>query len=425
MELMETISHDNEHGGESKMLTQNLWTEIRVMRKMGKSIKKISRELTISKNTVRKALRDEFYPSYQRQESKPTLLSDFMPFLMERAPQLDFNATTLHRELKKKSYTGGYTMVRMAVKPLRDTYRMIEDATVRFETPPGLQAQMDWGSKKVMVGGCLTTIKIFVVVLGFSRAIYVEFVLDETLPTLIACHEHAFAWFGGLTEEILYDNPKTIVLDRATDNARINPKFEDFSRYYGYTPRLCRPYRARTKGKVESGVKHVKKSFLPGQEFASLDAANEQVLAWIREVADQRVHGTTHEQPVQRFQRENLRALGNRPPYQLQVCQMRRVASDYMISYASNRYSVPWKYVHQTVELQERGDSLSIYYQGTIIATHRKAPGRYQVMINMEHYRGLGLVPERLAVKRIASPEVEVRPLAVYEALAGGGVLLG
>lgn len=385
----ETFSHDNEHGRESQMLTPDLWTEIRIMRKMGKPIKKIAIELFISKNTVKKVLRSETYQPYHREQCKPGLLSEFMPFINERAPQLDFNATSLFRELTKLGYTGSYTLVKEAVRPLRETHRQLVAATARFETPPGLQAQVDWGSKKIMLGGCLTRIHIFVMVLGFSRAIYVEFTSDEKLPTLIACHEHAFDWFGGIPEEILYDNPKTIVLDRATVNTRINPKFDDFCRYYGYTPRLCRPYRARTKGKVESGVKYIKRSFLAGQAFPSLATANEQVLAWISEVADQRIHGTTHEQPAARFRRENLRPHTSRPPYVLQVWQMRRVATDCLVSYATNRYSVPWRYVNQTVELQERGDMISIYHRGVLVATHRKSESKHQVIMDMEHYQGL------------------------------------
>lgn len=420
----ETLSHDNDHGRENQMLTQGLWAEIRVMSRMGKSIKKISRELLISKNTVKKALRQELHQTYQRQNCKAGLLSEFMPFLLERVPQLDFNATTLYRELKKQGYLGSYTLVKRAVRPLRETYRQIEAATSRFETPPGLQAQVDWGSKQAMVGGCLIRIHIFVMVLGFSRAIYVEFTLDEQLPTLIACHERAFAWFGGIPEEILYDNPRTIVLDRATASARINPKFEDFCRYYGYTPRLCRPYRAKTKGKVESGVKYVKRSFLPGQEFSSLSSVNEQVMAWIRQVADQRIHGTTHEQPAQRFRRENLRILGSKPPYLLQVCQLRRVATDCLVSYSTSRYSVPWRYVHQTVEMQEQDGQLCIYHQGNLIAKHQKAADKHQVIMNMEHYRGLSQKPESIK-KIVLLPEVQIRSLDVYESLATGGVLVG
>jgi transposase len=406
------------------MLTQDLWSEIRFMRKMGKSIKKISRVLSISKNTVRKALRSDLYQPYTRENSKPGLLSEFIPFLTERAPQVDFNAVTLLRELKKQGYTGSYTILKEAVRPLRETFRQMEAATARFETPPGLQAQMDWGSKQVTIGGHLTRIKIFVMVLGFSRAIYVEFTLDEKLPTLIACHEHAFDWFSGVTEEILYDNPKTIVLDRATANARINPKFEDFCRYYGYTPRLCRPYRAKTKGKVESGVKYVKKSFLPGQEFASLADANEKVQAWIREVADQRIHGTTHEMPAVRFRQENLQPVSGRPPYVLQVWQMRRVATDCLVSYDTSRYSVPWKYVHQTVELQERGGQISIYHQGVLLTTYPKSETKYQLIKNAEHYRGLSTRRDTDRPKA-SLPEVEVRSLDIYASLAEGGVSLG
>ncbi|KJS10762.1 MAG: hypothetical protein VR67_16725 [Peptococcaceae bacterium BRH_c8a] len=420
----ETFSHDNEHGRESQMLTPDLWTEIRIMRKMGKPIKKIAIELFISKNTVKKVLRSETYQPYHREQCKPGLLSEFMPFINERAPQLDFNATSLFRELTKLGYTGSYTLVKEAVRPLRETHRQLVAATARFETPPGLQAQVDWGSKKIMLGGCLTRIHIFVMVLGFSRAIYVEFTSDEKLPTLIACHEHAFDWFGGIPEEILYDNPKTIVLDRATVNTRINPKFDDFCRYYGYTPRLCRPYRARTKGKVESGVKYIKRSFLAGQAFPSLATANEQVLAWISEVADQRIHGTTHEQPAARFRRENLRPHTSRPPYVLQVWQMRRVATDCLVSYATNRYSVPWRYVNQTVELQERGDMISIYHRGVLVATHRKSESKHQVIMDMEHYQGLS--NKREDTKSAAPlPEVEVRSLDIYASLAEGGALVG
>jgi transposase len=313
MSLIKPLTHEIIHGREEEMLSQDLWSEIRHMARMGRPIKQIARELDISKNTVKSALKKERYQPYQRQRTKTNLLSEYMPFILERSPQLEFNATSLFRELKERGYGGGYTLVKEAVHPLREIYRQIEAATVRFETPPGLQAQVDWGSRQVILGGQKVRLRIFVLVLCYSRACYVEFTPDETLPTLIACHEHAFQWFGGVPEEVLYDNPRTIVLDRGRANARINPKFEDFCRYYGYVPRLCRPYRARTKGKVESGVKYVKHSFLPGREFSSLNHANTQGWDWIRKVADQRLHGTVHEQPAERFLREKLRPIaGNR-----------------------------------------------------------------------------------------------------------------
>lgn len=430
MSSTEVLPHENVHGRDETILSQDLWTEIRLMSKMGKSIKVIARELSISKNTVKRALRQEQYQPYQRVKPKPKLLSEFMPFLLERSPQVGFIATTLFQELKEKGYDGGYTLVKEAIRPFRETHRQIEAATVRFETPPGFQAQMDWGTKQIYLGGNLVRIHIFILVLGYSRACYVEFTLNEKLPTLIAYHERAFRWFGGVPEEILYDNPKTIVLERGTSNARINPKFEDFCRYYGYTPRLCRPYRAKTKGKVESGVKYVKRSFLPGQEFSSLDAANEQVWHWVRHVADQRIHGTVHEKPAERFLRENLHSVIGKPPYLLEECQLRKVAADCLVSYQASRYSVPWRYVNQFVDIQDRSNGrLYIYHKGFLIAQHQKSERKHQVVMETEHYRDLLKKPvkkEKLNVfLTTLQPDVQIRSLQVYESLATGGVVHG
>jgi transposase len=418
---METVLHPHENNGGGQLLDLDQWAQIRSLKKLGHSIRRIARDLEIDRNTVRKALRASDPPQYVRTKVQEFKVDPFLGYICNRAAAVGFNAHKIYEEIKKLGYNGCYTTVKQIVRPLRQEQKLIEEATIRFETPPGLQAQVDWGSKTVMIGGQIIRVHIFVMVLCYSRAIYVEFTMDEKLPTLIACHEHAFAWFGGIPEEILYDNPKTIVLDRTTANARINPKFEDFCRYYGYTPRLCRPYRARTKGKVESGVKYVKRSFLAGEEFPSLASANEQVLTWIREVADQRIHGTTHEQPAARFRLESLRPFTGRPPYILQVWKMRKVPADCLVSYATNRYSVPWKYVYQTVELQEQGGQISIYHQGALITTHRKAEGKYQVVMNPEHYRGIS--GKHDAVRKVATslPEVEVRSLDVYAALAEGG----
>lgn len=423
MEPSKAFAHELIHGREDEMLSQDQWSEIRLMAKSGKSIKKISRELGISKNTVRRVLRATERKSYSRTSKKPRVLDEFLPFVQARAPEVNFNATILFREIKDRGYTGGYTTVRQAVKPLRDNFVKAEAASVRFETPPGHQAQVDWGTSWVMIGGQRLRLHIFVIVLCYSRSIYVEFTTDEKLSTLINCHEKAFRWFGGLTEEILYDNPRTIVLDRGTEKARINPLFQDFCGYYGFRPRLCRPYRARTKGKVESGVKYVKRSFLPGRSFSSIDHANEQVQQWIRHVADQRIHGTVHEQPAERFHRENLRPLGIRDTYRLQTCQVRKVASDCLVSYEANRYSVPWRYTRQFVDVQELNGFVQIYYRGKLIAEHQKVERKHQMVINPDHYSGLLKQPVPIKTPTVfdhASPDVQVRSLAIYEAIAGG-----
>ena len=144
------------------MLTHDQWSEIRFWSKLGQSIKTIARDLGLSRNTVRKALREPEKPQYQRQNKQRGVLEPFLPFLQQRAPEVFFNATTLCRELKAQGYQGGYSTVKLAVKPLRETFRLVEAATVRFETPPGKQAQMDWGTTWVNIAGVRTRVKIFV-----------------------------------------------------------------------------------------------------------------------------------------------------------------------------------------------------------------------------------------------------------------------
>lgn len=412
----------NTYGGGEQMVDQDQWSTVRSLAKMGYKIRKIARELDIDRNTVRKILKQKEYQPYQRKNQKPSLIEPYEQFIKARAPQIDFNATRLYEELKIKGFTGSYCLVKIAVRPLRETAIQIQNATVRYETPPGQQAQMDWGSTWVSINGQLKRIHIFVLVLGYSRSLYVEFTEDEKLPALIACHEHAFEWFGGLPEEILYDNPKTIVLKRENKTAVFNPKFEDFAGYYGFHIRLCQPYRARTKGKIEAGVKYVKKSFVLGREFASLDEANQQVQQWIRQTADQRIHGTTHQKPAERFAEECLRPIGAKPPYILQSSCIRKVPNDCLVSFESNRYSVPWQYVNREVDVQPGpNNEIKIFYNGNLIAQHQRINGRFKVIADQEHYHNILKKPESKPINHWngVNPEVQIRNLSVYEAIGG------
>jgi hypothetical protein len=267
-------------------------------------------------------------------------------------------------------------------------------------------------------------------VLGYSRRLYAEFTADQTLASLIRCHEHAFEWFGGLTEEILYDNPKTVVLKRDWEGRVVewHPQFWDFARYYGFTPRLCRPYRAQTKGKVESGIKYVKRSFVKGRPFPAQEAMNPMVQDWLVTVADQRIHGTTFRKPAELFPQEQLRSQGGKPPYQLLTPIVRVVARDCMVTVGTNRYSVPSAYVGKVVQVHV-GTPLQIYYRGELIAAHTPLAGTHQVQMDPRHYEGLwprrpppamsaaGTASEALSLWPIPREGVQVRDLAVYEAL--------
>lgn len=234
-------------------------------------------------------------------------------------------------------------------------------------------------------------------------------------------------------EELLYDNPNTAVLKRDREGRVVawTPQFWDFARYDGFTPRLGRPYRAQTKGKVESGVKYIKRSFVKGRGFPAWDALNPLVQEWLITVADERIHGTTFRKPAEAFAEERLRSQRERPPYGLQTSLLRTVARDCLVTVETNRYSVPAASVGQTVEVQWGTDAtVQIYHQGTLIATHHRVRGHHQRCVEAAHYAALrppappaGASPAEESV-RLTSwtgpfPEVAVRELAVYEALGG------
>jgi len=405
------------------MLAKNKQEEILVRYADNQSIRRIAQEMELSRNTVRQTVRSGAARGYARASQKETKLAPYADWAQQRFHEVEGNATLLYQELKERGYTGGYGMLKVFVHPLREDLH--KKATVRFETPPGQQAQVDFGSKTILVGGKPQRVHIFVMTLGYSRAMYAELVFNEKLETLIACHENAFRWIGGVPEEILYDNPKTIVLDRGGAEARMNPKFEDFSRYYGYTARLCRPYRAQTKGKVEAGVKYIKRSFLPGKAFENLTEGNATLWGWIRGVADERIHGTTFEKPSVRFKDENLVPLGNRPPYINKAPAMRKVAMDGMVNIDTNRYSVPWQYIGQQLETRRQGDTLYVYKDGQLVAQHPWEVKKHQTTVDPAHYQGIQqrrTTTGRNAPHAVpAAPEVQVRPLAEYAQLAAGG----
>lgn len=406
------------------VLTYDTWTQIRALHRQGHSIRRIARGLDLARNTVRAVLRSEGAPQYGPRPARPSVVDPFREYLAARAPLVGYNAWRLYLELQRQGYSGKYEVVKRAVRPLRAAEQQGAVATVRFETPPGVQWQADWSTARVDVGGDLRRVSVFTIVSGYSRRLYAELTEDQTLPTLLTCHEHAFEWFEGLPAEILYDNPKTIVLARDAAGTHIdwNPRFWDFARYYGLRPRLCRIYRARTKGKVEATIKYVKRSFLLGETFASLAAANEALWVWLRTVADQRLHGSLHQRPADRWPLDQaaLRPRGSHPPYVLPVAWRRRVGVDGLVTVETNRYSVPAQHIGQDVDILPGADeTLRIYRHGQLIAVHARQAGRDRVLVDEAHAHGLVTLSglRAAAWRDHPLPDVEVRDLRVYERL--------
>jgi hypothetical protein len=267
--------------------------------------------------------------------------------------------------------------------------------------------------------------------LGYSRRSFYLPCRDEQLPTFLDAHERVFDYFGGHTKEHLYDRPRTVCRPSGDGGVVWNPTFQAFARYWGFDPRLCQPYRAQTKGKVESGVKYLKRNFLVGREFVDDLHLGEDLLGWMATIADQRIHGTTHERPIDRFaaERAHLVATTHHPAFRLEASYPRVVAEDFLVSLDTNRYSVPFRLIGRTVEVQRCEGRVVIRHQGQVVAEHPEFPGRHQVRVLPAH--GPGAVarttrqPRLHAVERPAHPwtmpAVAIRDLTVYEACAQAG----
>jgi transposase len=404
--------------------------DIEELKRQGLSIRAISRLTGYCRKTVRKYLiQPDSVPVYGPREKQPGKLEAFRPYLEERMGAGVWNARVLLRELRERGYSGGYTLLTDWLRPQRESARTV--AVRRFETPPGKQAQVDWGHLGTLeINGEERKLWGFTFTLGYSRTMMAEAAVDQKLGTLLRMHEEAFRQLGGVPAEILYDRMKTVWLETDERGEIVwHPVFLDFAGYWGFTPRLCRPYRAQTKGKVESGVKYIRRNFLcglQGREPSCLSDLNAQLRAWVWEVANQRVHGTTHEQVAARWDVDqlSLQPLDGRPPYPYIDDELRKVARDAYVSWQGSRYSVPWEYAGRSVWVRECGREVEVHYGRERIARHGRA-ARHVVVTQAEHHRGipLGARNERKILIRIqdTAPVVEIRPLAAYESAAVGG----
>jgi transposase len=303
-------------------------------------------------------------------------------------------------------------------------------ATVRFETPPGRQLQIDFGEARVWIGGERLRVHLFVATLGYSRRIHVRASLRERQADWFAGMEGAFLRFGGVPVEVLLDNARALVEhhDASTREVRFNAKLHAFARHWGFQPRACAPYRARTKGKDERGVGYVKKNAIAGRRFESWSAFEAHLSQWCREIADRRTHGTTGEAPIARFAREApaLKPLGGRASFGQLRDLTRRVQADCAIDVDTNSYSVPWRLIGETVQVTICAGRIVIRHAGEVVADHAVCPGRRQRITDRAHFAGVAGTdgPVRRpspAPVPPAPPSALLRPLAEYEIAAGGG----
>ena len=401
------------------------------LRALGWGTRRIAAELGCDRETVQRYLGTGGWAPYRTPE-RPGALAGHGAWLAERFRRHRGNADVVRQELAAElGIAVSLRTVERAVAHLRRELAAEALATVRFETPPGRQLQIDFGERGVAIGEEMVRVFLFVATLGHSRRVYVRAFRHERQSAWFEGLEGAFRHFGGLPEEVLLDNAKALVEhhDAGTREVVFNARFHAFARYWGVRPVACAPYRARTKGKDERGVGYVKHNAIAGRSFASWAALEAHLAWWMREVADVRVHGTTGEAPILRFERDEaaaLRSLAGRPSFRQLRELTRWVQNDGCIDVDTNHYSVPWRLIGAQVSVMVSSDEVRILQSGTEVARHRQRRGRRERAVDAAHLRGI-IVGDTDAQRtdgataRLPPGADLLRPLAEYERVAGGG----
>ena len=319
------------------------------------------------------------------------------------------------REIRAMGYDGGYTAVTDFLREVRPPKRSQFER--RFETPPGRQAQVDFAEFSVTFTdepGAPRKVWLFSIVLGHSRWLWGRFVSGQNLHAVMRCHIAAFAAMGGAPEEILYDRMKTAVIGESEDGVvTYNASLVALLNHYGVVPRTCRPYRAKTKGKIERPFRYIRQDFFLARTFRNIDDLNAQFDDWRREVANPRVHATTGRVVDEAFAEEadHLQPLPG-IPYSAVLTVERRVSHEGMVSVDGNHYSVPDTTRKRVVEVQNHTHEIRIFEDGRLIASHPVLEGRNQRRVDPAHRKA----PPPRGRPADTSP-VPRRSLAFYEAV--------
>lgn len=418
------------------MINMEVCMNIVGLKRDGYSIRAIARKLGIHRNTVKKYLGCPEVPQYRRRSRSPSKLDPYKQLIKDYLDQEPYSATWLLDRLRLQGYTGGYELVKQYAREIKGQQMRL--AYIRFETEPGRQAQVDWGDFQVQeADGSTTKVYVFVMVLGYSRAMYVELVERCTLEQFLDCHIRAFKYFGGVPAEVLYDNMKHVVIGRRDGAPVFNSEFLHFARQYEFQPKACPVQCPWVKGKVERPIDYVRNRFWRGYDFQGIRKANQDALIWLADVAHERIHGTHHQVVRERWEQEKPH-LGGLPEkdYDTSLKVFRKVYKDCQVSYNANRYIVPHTVVGKTIMLKIKDGFIRFYDDDRLLATYQEPDGKHQVVGDRQFYEQLAKDRAQLGRKYGRSgkgkatrglstpslyPQVQHRPLSEYERYGTGG----
>lgn len=379
---------------EVPMLEPEVVRHVRELRERGWGSRRIAQELEISRNTVRRYLRGGARAEVQERPRArligPALRAEALRLFDGEAQG---NAVVVRDLLELRGISVTARTVQRLLRARRQQLRAEQVATVRFESAPGQQMQVDFGQKRVVIAGAEVVVHVLTAVLSYSRRIFVRAFLSERQEDWREGIAAAFLHFGGVPRTVLGDNARALVVDRdrRARTVTFHPAYVAFSKDWGFSPRACAPYRARTKGKTESGVKYVKRNALAGRAFDSFASLQAHLAGWML-LADQREHGTTHQAPLVRFERDERAALQPLPFRALPTRDRRlkrRVAHDALVDVDTVRYSVPHGLVREHVDVAVGEQEVRIYFGSELVAVHKRAWEPHTQVFDIRHFAGL------------------------------------
>jgi transposase len=410
------------------------------MHRRGLSQRQIAKKLGISRNTVKKYIENRGDLEEQKTIKRKSLLDPFrenISFWLNE--DLEYRATWIYDRLTNMGFTGSYEIVKRKVHEIKAERQRV--AYMRFETEPGYQAQVDFGSFQVEnADGTILTLYLFSMILGYSRKIYGELIDRCDLPSFLDCHIHAFDYFGGVPDEILYDRMKNVYIGKVAGRKKFNSTLLGFALHYGFRPEVAPSYASWVKGKVERPYDFIREGFWRGYGFICLSTANRDLLRWL-EKKDERIHGTTHEVVSRRFERERPH-LNILPPraYDTSYRVYRKVFKDCTVRFECNRYVVAHTLVGKNLLLRVKERDMRIFDNDVLVVRYQIPEGKGHLVQDKKFYEALRADKEmnkrkygngrriKGRAKATISPvkpqyamDVEVRSPHIYDTAAGVG----
>jgi transposase len=361
----------------------------------GLTVAQIATALSLDPRTVAYWLTQDRFRSRQA-TTRASKLDPFKPQILQMLEKYPYSAQQILQRLRQQGFDGGYSIVKDYVRRVRPGR---PGAFLKLAFAPGECAQVDWGSfGSVPVGQTSRRLSFFVMVLCYSRMMYVELTVSQTMEHFLACHQHAFDYIGGVPKTIMVDNLKSAVLKRALGQAPVfNPKYMDFSQHHGFRIVPCNVGRGNEKGRVENGVGYVKKNFLAGLDIADCSTLNAEARHWMDTIANVRLPGETRKPPTQLWQDEKP-YLQPRPtqPFEIATVSQVRASRPFRITLDTNRYAVPAHLAGQALPLKPYPDRLCLDYQNQLVARHQRSYDRHGDFEDPDHPKAL-LEPRKKA----------------------------